>query len=64
MTSGEQKAKALGWPDLTVDQRAWEQAKAELGTTASVSDLAQRAQRLKARMLASVEEDEMERARR
>jgi hypothetical protein len=61
--ASEQNTKVLGWPDLTMDQAAWDQAKAELGTTASVSDLAQRAQRIKVRLLAS-SEDEMERERR
>lgn len=62
--ASEQKAKELGWPDTTVDRLAWDQAKAELGTTASVSDLAQRAQRIKIRLLTATEEDEIEQARR
>jgi hypothetical protein len=61
--ASEQRAKVIGWPDTTVDRTAWEQAKAELGTTASVSDLAQRAQRIKLRLL-SPSEDEVEQARR
>ena len=35
------------WPDLMVDQKAWDAAKAELGPDASMSEIAQLAQELK-----------------
>jgi hypothetical protein len=48
MTAGEQTAKAIGWPDTTVDRTAWEQAKAELGADADIHALIDRANKLKA----------------
>lgn len=35
------------WPDLTVDCKAWDLAKAQLGDFASLSEIAQRAQEIK-----------------
>jgi hypothetical protein len=42
--------RAVDWPDLSVDQRAWEQAKRQAGPNASVSAIAKRAQAIKLSM--------------
>jgi hypothetical protein len=44
------------WPDLTVDQTAWEMAKLQGSTTDTISEIAARAQRNKQRLLATVDE--------
>lgn len=41
---------ATHWPDFTADNAAFAQAKAELGTGAGYSAIAQRAQSIKLRM--------------
>jgi hypothetical protein len=42
----EQNTKTR-WPDLSKDQRAWELAKVALGKDAPLTELVQRAQRIK-----------------
>lgn len=63
MAQHSNSGSAPKWPDLTVDNTAWEMAKAALGSSAPVSEIAQQAQRNKQALLAQ-SEDEIERARR
>ena len=42
--------QVLPWPDLSLDQQAFEQAKRELGEDAIVSDLLARAQQIKTQL--------------
>jgi hypothetical protein len=39
------------WPDLTIDQKALDQAKSELTEDASINEILERAQKIKEEML-------------
>jgi hypothetical protein len=51
------------WPDLAVDQTAWEMAKLQVRSNATISEIAQRAQANKL-TLQTEGEDELEQLRR
>jgi hypothetical protein len=57
MTTLNNKTQTPNWPDLTVDQTAWEMAKAAEGADACLSVTAQRAQKIKQLLLTRTEDE-------
>jgi hypothetical protein len=57
MTTLNSKTQTPNWPDLAVDQTAWEMAKAAEGADACLSVIANRAQSIKLALLKRGEDD-------
>lgn len=51
-TEDELKARAISWPDLSIDQQAFTLATCAMGANAGIPALAQRAQAIKLDILA------------